>query len=148
MPHQFPLIHTTVERQSKSMRSTCGYREESPSFLVLQRGSLCHRRCTVRLQKETISIMPYCSVQMHGQFPGLLPTVLPAKLCQGLDTRGFVGRPFCLSCMCLLPPQTIIASSSAVSQCRGNMKHQVHFERLACCGHTLRRGASDARCGA
>lgn len=68
----FPYPHH-CERQSKSTRSTCGYREGSPSFLALQRGSLCHRRCTVRLQKETISIMPYCSLQMHGQPPGLLP---------------------------------------------------------------------------
>jgi hypothetical protein len=108
-PVRINSINADIERKARA-------------FLVLQRWSLCHRRCTVRLQEETISIMPYCSLQMHGQSPG---SVLPGKLCQGLDTRRFVGKTFCLSCMLSAATPVHARLYFGRLPVRGNMKHQV-----------------------
>jgi hypothetical protein len=43
--------------------------------------------------------MPYCSPQSARARDRLVTLVLPAKLCQGVDTRRFVAETFCLSCM-------------------------------------------------
>lgn len=71
-------------------------------------------------------MMPYCMVQMHGLSTGLLtqrPCLQSFSKVSIQDVRPFGAEPF-VSLAARPPlPQSTTASSSAVLQRRGNMKH-------------------------